>query len=179
MTLPDPVLLLSTDMSIAAFVVRAIEDVPGVRQAHASIRGALYPDDRAPEFLSGRFAAAPSGDAFSTRSEETETALGAEIIFLTTMERIFGFVRLDLGDRAAFAPYRAFFEGILSSVASQLFLRDCETGLGAPCSELEARIAKLSEQIGRINAELAVRKQVQEALSNAAKHASPSLGSAA
>ncbi len=163
----DAVQVLPSEASTAAFLGRALGEVPGVVKVCACLRGVLYPPDPALADTCLRFAAIADTPA-SIGPREFGAVPGTELVPFATARHLYGFLALGLGDAAAFAPYAAFIKNIASVVAIYLEAHDNLAEIESAKSELELRVARrtseLNEQNALLRVEIDLRKKVEQAV---------------
>ncbi len=158
---------LPYETSIAAFLIRALSETPGVGKVGVCLRGVLYPHDPALADACQRFTAIADAPA-SIGQKELGAVPGSKLIPFTTARHLYGFLALGLDDQSAFAPYAAFIKNIANVVAVNLEARDNFAKLERAKSELETRVAErtaeLNEQNTWLTNEIVQRKKVEQTL---------------
>jgi DNA-binding CsgD family transcriptional regulator len=136
---------LPDGMRVSEFACCAALQVPGVKDVHVCLAGAVVPSDERFEWIAqecARFAARPN----SLDVTGIEEATGASVFVLRTTARLFGVVVIDVIDAAAFSPYRDVLANIANAVAMTLEARRSQSELRA----WPERVARLERRLWRI-----------------------------
>jgi PAS domain S-box-containing protein len=156
------------DASIAASLMRALREVPGVGDVHVCICGALYPIAPGLDEASRRSAAARDTPSAIDPAELGRLA-GAEIVLLATRRRLHGFLAFRPDKPAIFAVYLPFLRNAAGAVASSLEARTHLAELSRVKAELEARVAELAERNARLAAEIGEREELARIVASTAE----------
>jgi PAS domain S-box-containing protein len=145
--------VLPDNGGIAAFLRRALGEIPGVIDVHLCVGGAVFPPSD--EFTEACARCEASWSASGTGAG-TECLVGDAstiCVPLRTARRLHGVLILSLGDKGAFSPYRGFVQNIANVVATTVetrqYLRqldDARAGLEDQVTERTARLRASEEK---------------------------------
>lgn len=132
--------VLPDGAGVAAFLRRALSEIPGVVDTLLCEGGVIYPP-------SGEFDKICTEDAAagSTSSPGADYADDTDrwiIIPLRSPHHIFGKLILSIGDKEAFSPYQAFVQNIANVIATTLENREYISQLDKSRAELESQVAE-------------------------------------
>jgi len=163
--------VLSAKEQQAAFLCRALHDIPGIEDVHFCFCGSFVP--KQPE--AAGFCACDH--CKSTVPTVGLTRCGAvpdtahECIPLRTATKLYGFLILGIGNVRRFVPYAPYIVNTANFLATLLEKRETKERLEQVLNELEsqvaARTADLVEKNARLEAEIARRKSAETALHEA------------
>jgi len=125
---------------IAAFLRRALGEIPGVIDVHLCVRGEVFP--RSDDFSA---ACAKCEASWNASGNDTECMVGNASTIrapLRTARRLHGMLILSLGDEGAFSPYRDFVQNIANVVAMTVETREYLQQLADTQAGLEDQIAE-------------------------------------
>jgi PAS domain S-box-containing protein len=125
--------------TIAAFLNRALSEIPGVNALHLFVEGSVYPVSQAFDALCHTDPAATS-----LSSQVIERSIGNKpVLFfpLRSARHIYGKLILSLDDTEAFLPYQAFVLNIANAVAASFETREHIRHLDENKISLEAKVA--------------------------------------
>lgn len=155
----------------AAFLCRALRDIPGVNEVRFCFFGSFIPK---------RVDYVPIDECVHCETTTPSVGLvgcgavsdtGARSIPLRTSSKLYGFLILEIGRSAAFAPYAPYVVNTANFVATLLEKRETKEKLEQVLNELEdqvaARTADLLEKNARLESEIVRREAAERALHEA------------
>jgi HD-GYP domain-containing protein (c-di-GMP phosphodiesterase class II) len=131
--------VIPSEAQIAAFLRRALRDVPGVADTHLAVGGALVPQAPQPEGACPVCASIERGEAAGP--DALARLPGVQELALRTARKAFGALYVAIADRASFAPYVDFVRNIANVLAANLETRAHVARLGEVAGDLERKIA--------------------------------------
>lgn len=163
--------VLSSKEEQAAFLCRALSDIPGVEDVRFCFFGSFVPE---PIKLAG-FAACEyctnTPPSFEIKRCCTVAGIWEECIGLRSPSGLYGFLILGIYSPSAFAPYAPYVVNTANFLATLLEKRQTKERLQQVLSDLEeqvaARTADLVEKNARLEAEIARREAAEAALHEA------------
>lgn len=132
--------VLPDSAGIAAFLRRALGEIPGVLDVHLCVGGVVFPPSREVGEVCAIWEAARS-----TSSGCIDCMVGstrAICVPLRTARHLYGTLILSLGDRDAFSPYLAFVQNIANVVAATFETREYLRQLNEARAGLETQVAE-------------------------------------
>jgi PAS domain S-box-containing protein len=161
--LPDP-------NEQAAFVRRALREIPGVAWVRFCRPDALLPNCPSPKsacpLAAGRGETAP---AYSLRCPAAESC--EKPIAIRTPRKLYGFLLLTITDEAALAPYAPYLLNIANHLALLRERQDMDLELQRALHNLEQQVEARTAELARKNAwlqrEIEQRRQAESALQHA------------
>jgi DNA-binding CsgD family transcriptional regulator len=136
---------LPDDKRIAEFMHCAFLQVPGVKDVHLCLAGAVFPPDERFDSVAQECArAAVRPGSFDVTGVEKET--DAAVFMLRTTSRLFGVVLIEVDDAFAFSPYRYVLANIANAVAMTMESRRSQ----ADSHVWPERVANLERRLWRI-----------------------------
>lgn len=132
--------ILPDSAAIAAFLRRALGEIPGVTDMHLYMGGALFPPSREFEEF-----CADNEAAWTTSGACVDCTIGttrAVCVPLRTARHPYGMLILSLDDEDSFSPYRAFVQNIANVVATTFEAREYVRQLDEARAGLEAQVAE-------------------------------------
>ena len=132
--------VLPDGASIAAFLRRALSEIPGVVDMILCVGGVLYPPSK--EFDK---VCAEDEEAWRASSSSLDHAVDTDFyntIPLRTPHQLFGKLILSIGDKEAFSPYQAFVQNIANVIATTLEKREYLSQLYKSRAELESQVVE-------------------------------------
>jgi PAS domain S-box-containing protein len=160
--------ILSAKEEQAAFLCRALCDVPGIEDIHFCFRGSFVPKqlEAAGFCMCDRCTNATPSVELNRCGAVPEAR--NECIPLRTATKLYGFLILGIGSARAFAPYAPYIVNTANFLATLLEKRETKDRLEQVLDELEsqvaARTADLVDKNARLEAEIARRKSAEAAL---------------
>ena len=132
--------VLPDNDGIAAFLRRALDEIPGVTDVHLCVAGVVFPP-------AGEFAeqCARCEASWSASGNDPACLVGIANTLhapLRTARGVHGVLILSLGDEVAFSPYLAFVQNIANVVASTIETRQVIAQLDDARAGLEAQVAQ-------------------------------------
>ncbi|CAI8883878.1 sensor histidine kinase [Methylocaldum szegediense] len=163
--------VLASKEEQAAFLCRALGDIPGVEDVHFCFFGSFVPE---PIKLAGDAVCGyctNTSPSFEIRRCCAVTNGCKESIALRASSGLYGFLILGINSRSAFAPYAPYVANTANFLATLLEKRQTKQRLQQVLSDLEdqvaARTADLVEKNARLEAEIARREAAEAALHEA------------
>jgi len=151
--------VLPDTATTAAFLNRALCEIPGVVNVHLCVAGEVFPPSEEFESRCATFAA-DNGNSPACIKCLIGTSR-ATCLPLKTARHSFGRLVLLLNDEQAFSPYLCFIQNISNVVATTFETRKYLRDLEAARLSLESIVA---ERTSALTAEIAERKSAEEAL---------------
>ncbi|WP_283743446.1 EAL domain-containing protein [Sideroxydans sp. CL21] len=132
--------VLPDSAGIAAFLRRALSEIPGVVDMFLCVDGFLYPPSKEFDKVCAEDEAAwrASGSSLD-HAVDTDCRI---IIPLCSPHHLFGKLILSIGDKEAFSPYQAFVQNIANVIATTLEKREYLSQLDKSRAELESQVVE-------------------------------------
>ncbi|MGX2038639.1 PAS domain S-box protein [Methylocaldum sp. MU1018] len=160
--------ILAAKEEQAAFLCRALRDIPGVVDVHFCFLGMFVSERPGPAVPSTCPQCAQTATSGMIERCGAVCDSGAECIPLRTATRLYGFLILAVEDARAFAPYAPYVVNTANFVATLLETRETKERLEHVLNDLEnevaARTADLVEKNAHLEAEVARRESAEAAL---------------
>lgn len=138
--------VLPDNGGIAAFLRRALGEIPGVIDVHLCVEGAVFPPSDEFSEACARYEA-----SWSASGTGTECLVGSASTLwvpLRTARHLHGALILSLGAEEAFSPYRDFIQNIANVVATTLETRQYIRQLDDARAGLEDQVAQRTARLG-------------------------------
>lgn len=130
--------VLPDNAGIAAFLRRALSDIPGVIDVHLCVGGAVFPPSKDFDDICAKLEAR---NASGTCADCTVGTARVICLPLRTARHLYGMLLLSMDDEEAFSPYRAFVQNIANVVATTLETREHVRQLDEARAGLEIQVA--------------------------------------
>lgn len=163
--------VLSSKEERAAFLCRALSDIPGVEDVHFCFFGSFVPE---PLKSAGTVACEHCRNTQPSLEVKRCCAVSEvwkECIALRSPSKLYGFLILGIDSPSAFAPYAPYVINTANFLATLLEKRETKERLEQVLGDLEnqvaARTSDLVEKNARLEAEIARRKAAEAALHEA------------
>jgi len=132
--------VLPDSAGIAAFLQRALSEIPGIVDMHLYVEGVSYPPSKEFDKVCAEYEA-----AWSTSSACLDHPVGTDLwvfIPLRSSHHLYGKLILSINDKDAFSPYRAFVQNIANVVATTLDTRKYIRQLDESRADLESQVVE-------------------------------------
>ncbi|HYE36698.1 PAS domain S-box protein [Methylocaldum sp.] len=163
--------ILAAKEEQAAFLCRALRDIPGIVDVHFCFLGAFVPERSASTVPNACDYCANATPSLVLNRCGAVRDTKAECIPLRAATKLHGFLILAIGNSQAFAPYAPYIVNTANFVATLLEKRETKERLEQVLDDLEnqvaARTADLVEKNARLEAEIARRESAEAALQEA------------
>ncbi|MGD0020183.1 MAG: EAL domain-containing protein [Candidatus Limnocylindrales bacterium] len=154
--------VLPDNGEIAAFLRRALGEIPGVIEVHVCVQGAVFPPsdefNEACAKCEVLWSASGNGTECMVRNASTIRAP------LRTARRVYGVLILSLGDEGVFSPYQSFVQNIANVVATTLETRQYIRQLNDARAGLEDQVAERTTRLRESDEELATGLRIRAAV---------------
>lgn len=138
--------VLPDNGGIAAFLRRALGEIPGVIDVHLCVEGEVFPPSDEFTEACARYEASWSASGIGT--ERPVGSASTLWVPLRTARRLHGALILSLGVEEAFSPYRDFIRNIANVVATTLETRQYIRQLDEARAGLEDQVAQRTARLG-------------------------------
>lgn len=163
--------ILSAREEQAAFLCRALRDIPGVENVHFCFCGSFVSEQRKGAGLSTCDHCTNTTPSIGLKRCGAIPDAGHECIPLRTNTTLFGFLILRIANLQAFTPYAPYILNTANFVATLMEKRETKERLEQVLDDLEnqvaARTADLLERNARLEAEIQRREAAESALHEA------------
>lgn len=160
--------ILSSRDEQAAFLCRALRDIPGVNQVQFCFFGSFIPKRPNSVPMDGCVHCKTAVPSVGLGRCGAVSDSGARYFPLRTASKLYGFLILEISSSSAFAPYAPYIVNTANFVTTLLEKRETKEQLEQILDELEdqvaARTADLLEKNARLEAEIARREAAETAL---------------